>query len=343
MLLDRFAGAGGVELANAERKGERGPLTDGRPCADSNRRTVTFFERVTTVTPCPYKDPTAAKLANRERQRRHREKLRGAKAAAAVTIPPNPDDPVSALATWAATVLKVPPGHPLAGQPMALPPFTERFLREGWDAHESAQSMARKNGKTGTCAVLALGFLCGPLRVLGWRGAIASVTKEKAAELRNQVAAIAEASGLAEINVRRSPYPGAIESTTGVLETLSADRDCGPCERLRPGVDRRNRVDARTRPRAAGRAPVQRVREGRPNHPYQRPRRLAAVRRGSGEPGERLSRLRGAGRLPRLTTARRGPRQTPDSGRSSNCPTWRPRLNASRVRPATSRAFAPTT
>ena len=61
----------------------------------------------------------------------------------------------------------------------------------------------------------------------GWRGAIASISKEKASELRGQVAAIAEASGLTEVNIRRSPYPGAIESTTGVLETLSSDRTAG--------------------------------------------------------------------------------------------------------------------
>ena len=60
----------------------------------------------------------------------------------------------------------------------------------------------------------------------GWRGAVASVSKEKAAELRAQVAAIAEASGL-DVTVRRSPYPGAIESATGQLDTLSADRTAG--------------------------------------------------------------------------------------------------------------------
>ena len=32
-------------------------------------------------------------------------------------------DPVGELATWAAETLIVPPGHPRAGEPMALPPF----------------------------------------------------------------------------------------------------------------------------------------------------------------------------------------------------------------------------
>ena len=61
--------------------------------------------------------------------------------------------------------------------------------RDTWDAHESALSTARKNSKSAICAVLALGYLVGPLRRPGWRGCVASVSKEKANELRRQVAA----------------------------------------------------------------------------------------------------------------------------------------------------------
>ena len=136
------------------------------------------------------------------------------------------DDPVGVLAAWAASTLVVPPGHPRAGEPMALPDFAVDWLRASWDAHESALSTARKNAKSAICAVLALGFLVGPLRRPGWRGAIASLSKEKAGELRKQVAQIAEASGLA-VKIRRSPYPGMIESATGSLDTLSADRAAG--------------------------------------------------------------------------------------------------------------------
>ena len=85
---------------------------------------------------------------------------------------------------------------------------------------------SRKNAKSAICAVLVLGHLVGPLRTPGWRGAIASVSKEKAAELRGQVAAIAEASGL-DLRIRRAPYPGRIESDTGTLEVLSSDRTAG--------------------------------------------------------------------------------------------------------------------
>ena len=109
---------------------------------------------------------------------------------------------------------------------MALPAFAVDFLRAGWNAHESALCMGRKNAKSAVCAVLALGHLVGPLRTPGWRGAIASVSKEKAGELRGQVAAIAEASGL-DLRIRRAPYPGRIESTSGTLEVLSADRTAG--------------------------------------------------------------------------------------------------------------------
>ena len=176
----------------------------------------------------PYKDAAATRLAARERQRRYRERQRAAKAQAPVVALPTaaPADPVGALARWARETLVVPSGHPLAGQPMAIPDFAEDFLRVAWGAHEGALCIARKNGKSAICAVLALGFLAGPLRVPGWRGAIASVSKEKAAELRNQVALIAEAAGL-DVRVRRAPYPGKIESATGSLEVLSADRTAG--------------------------------------------------------------------------------------------------------------------
>ena len=177
----------------------------------------------------PYKDSNAERMAARERQRRYRARQRAAKAQAPVVALPGPApvDPVGELARWARETLVVPPGHPLAGQAMALPGFAEGFLRAGWGAHESALCIARKNAKSAICAILALGHLVGPLRVPGWRGAIASVSKEKAGELRNQVAAIAEASGLTEIDIRRSPYPGRILSRTGALETLAADRTAG--------------------------------------------------------------------------------------------------------------------
>ena len=96
-----------------------------------------------------FRDPEARKLymrAYRARKRAERE--------AVVTVPPEheiPADPVGALATWARETLVVPPGHPAAGQPMALPDFAEDFLRAGWGAHESALCIARKNAKSAVC------------------------------------------------------------------------------------------------------------------------------------------------------------------------------------------------
>ena len=173
--------------------------------------------------PSLFSEPMTA----RERQRRRRARLR-AEAASTPAPPENAvTDPVGALAAWSASTLRVPAGHPLAGEPMTLPPFAVSFLRAGWGAHEGALCVARKNSKSAICAVLALGHLCGPLRTPGWRGAVCSVSREKAAELRAQVEAIAKASGLEGLRFRKAPYPGKIESATGSLEVLSSDRTAG--------------------------------------------------------------------------------------------------------------------
>ena len=175
----------------------------------------------------PYKDPAAVRLSNRERQRRYRKRQREKSRRAPVLAFPVPADPVGELVAWSRDVLRVPVGHPLSGRPMELPGFAVDFLRAGWDAHESALCIARKNAKSAICAVMALGFLVGPLRRSGWRGAVASVSKEKAAELRNQIESIALASNLGGLRFRRAPYPGRVESETGALEILSSDRTAG--------------------------------------------------------------------------------------------------------------------
>ena len=45
-------------------------------------------------------------------------------------LPPFPADPAAAIAKWARECLKVPPGHPSEGEPMALPGYGESFLRD---------------------------------------------------------------------------------------------------------------------------------------------------------------------------------------------------------------------
>ena len=172
-----------------------------------------------------YANATLRKRAQRARERASAAHRLDAPAPAVVAVVDH-GDPVGELAEWARQTLKVPPGHPRAGEPMELLAFAESWLRESWGAHESALSTARKNKKSALAAQLALCFLCGPLRRPGWRGAVASVSKEKSGELRKQIAAIAEASNL-DVRIRRSPYPGVIESATGSFDTLSADRIAG--------------------------------------------------------------------------------------------------------------------
>ena len=128
-----------------------------------------------------------------ERQRAYRARMR-ASAAHRLDAPTPPvvavadhGDPVGALADWSRESLIVPPGHPRAGKPMELPDYAVDWLRATWNAHESALTTARKNAKSAIAAVLALGYLVGPLRRPGWRGAIASISKEKAGELRKAV------------------------------------------------------------------------------------------------------------------------------------------------------------
>ena len=166
-------------------------------------------------------------MTARERQRRSRQRKASRKTATNVVQLPVPTDPVGELARWSREVLTVPPGHPAAGEPMVLPEYFEKFLRDGWGSHESACAVSRKNAKSAGCAILCLGHLCGPLRRQGWRGAIASLNTAKADELRTQVEQIARASGLSELVYRRSPYPGRIISSTGSLECLSSDRTAG--------------------------------------------------------------------------------------------------------------------
>ena len=142
-------------------------------------------------------------------------------------LAPLPADPAGALAEWSRTVLRVPPGHPLAGQPMVLPDYGVSFLRDALSHRESLLCLGRKNAKSAIVAVFLLGRLAGPLRIAGWRGGVCSVSKDKAAELKRQMEDIATASGLEGLRFLRSPAPGRVESATGTLDILSADKSAG--------------------------------------------------------------------------------------------------------------------
>ena len=166
-----------------------------------------------------------ANARDRQRACRARRKAEAAHqldAAPAAVAVVDHSDPVGVLAEWSRTTLIVPPGHPRSGEPMALPAFAVEWLRASWGAHESALSTARKNAKSAIAAVLALGYLVGPLRRPGWRGAVASLDKNKAGELRRQCAEIAEASGL-DVKVRRSPYPAVISHVYAAADGCAID------------------------------------------------------------------------------------------------------------------------
>ena len=123
------------------------------------------------------------------------------------------------------------PTGPLRGQPFRIPDWQRDYAREALAAgvREAGLSVARKNGKSGLIAALALAFLCGPLNVEHWRGLVISLTGGLAKELRDAVQFTAEASGLGKaITVYRSPSPGRIEGMRGArLDILASDRATG--------------------------------------------------------------------------------------------------------------------
>ncbi|MCY4666112.1 MAG: terminase large subunit, partial [Acidimicrobiaceae bacterium] len=139
-----------------------------------------------------------------------------------------PVDPAGALAEWSAERLVVPPGHPLAGEPMMLPDYGVEFIRDALAHRESLLCMGRKNSKSGIVAVLSLGLLVGPLARPGLRIGTVSVTREKAGELLRQMTEIARASQLKGLQFLKTPVPGWVRTPDGAsAEFLSADKSAG--------------------------------------------------------------------------------------------------------------------
>ena len=141
-----------------------------------------------------------------------------------------PDAMVDALAAWCSEYLIVPPGHPLAGGVMELPPFIDAFLRDALadGVTESLLCTARKNSKTHGISMLVLGLLAGPLRRPGLRIGTVSISREKAGELLTACRTISEASELAGIEFMKTPAPGLIRTVDGsTAEFLSADKHAG--------------------------------------------------------------------------------------------------------------------
>ena len=171
----------------------------------------------------PYKDI----IKRREAVRKSKAKARAARAPKPVKLPSWPADSAGALAKWSRDVLKVPAGHPRAGDPMILPAYGVAFLRDALTHRESLLCLGRKNAKSAIVAVYLLARLVGPLRVPGYRAGVCSVNREKAGELKAQMEDIALASGLTGLRFLRSPAPGRVESATGTVDILSADKSAG--------------------------------------------------------------------------------------------------------------------
>ena len=175
----------------------------------------------------PYASLEDRRKVAREGMRKRRERARVArKRVSEATWPP---DPAEAVIKWAKTSLVTPAGHPRAGQPLELPEYLAAVVRDIYrpGIREICLVIARKNAKSAAIAVVLLAHLAGPLKKPGFRAGVASISKEKAAELKKQMQAIAEASGLVGLRFLRSPAPGRVESDYGAVDILSSDSTSG--------------------------------------------------------------------------------------------------------------------
>ena len=175
-------------------------------------------------------DALNEKARDRMRAKRAAVKAAGKTAAKPLPAPKTPSDKAAAICEWARKSLKVPPGHPEEGRALVIPEYGQRFLADALapGTHEALLCLGRKNAKSASVAVLLLGFLAGPLRRAGFRAGVASISKEKAGELRGQIEAIATASGLKRIRFWRARSSPAVTSEAGgSIDVLSADKNAG--------------------------------------------------------------------------------------------------------------------
>ena len=165
----------------------------------------------------------------RERMRAKRAAAKTAGKTAAKPLPETPSDLAGALCQWSRECLKVPPGHPKEGGPLEIPEYGRLFLQHALaeTTSEALLCLGRKNAKSAIVAVLVLAYLVGPLRRAGWRAGVASISKEKAGELRGQIEAISTASGLKRIRFWRRSAPAITSEYGGSVDILSADKNAG--------------------------------------------------------------------------------------------------------------------
>ena len=148
--------------------------------------------------------------------------------------PPDPpqyegDDPAGCFIDWAEECLLIPSG-PLAGKPFRIPKWEGDFIYDIFnpDIQEAGLSVARKNGKSGLIAALALCHMAGPLNRYDWRSAVVSLNGKLAVELREAIVSTQEYSGIVGIRRYKSPLPGRIEGCRkSRMDFLAADRASG--------------------------------------------------------------------------------------------------------------------
>ena len=186
--------------------------------------------------------------SNAERQRAYRARKRP-------PPPPLKRPPLGTsartLAKWVRSTLKVPAGHPRAGQPFRIAGWQLAVLSDCLTHHEVLLSVARKNGKSALVAIYVLAHLAGPMRCGGWRCGVLSINRAKAGELLDQIEQIADASNLSGLTFRRSPRR--ILSETGAVDIESADRGAGAASGFDSAIiDELGLLAERDRPLVAG-------------------------------------------------------------------------------------------
>lgn len=187
-------------------------------------------------------NPTQAAV----RQRRWRERQSAQKALQAASAAPT-GDLAAAYVEWAESSLRVPPGHPHAGQLWRVPAFMRDWLGDALatGVNQALLSAPRKNAKSASIASLILACLVGPLRRPGLQIVAVSLSANHAESLRKATLAIATASALPGLETRTRPP--LIRTADGSearylaatnVAALGSDLDVGVCDEVGAWPDR---------------------------------------------------------------------------------------------------------
>ena len=222
------------ERSSFPREGGAGGVCGGRSKVRNVRNAIMAMTGADRSKRFRIKNKASLRDKARDRMRAKRAAAKAAKvagkAASVKPLPETPSDLADAICQWAKSFLKVPPGHPKEGGPLMVPEYGQRFLTDALAAettHEALLCLGRKNAKSAIVAVLLLAYLVGPLRRAGFRAGVASISKEKAGELRGQIEAISTASGLKRIRFWRRSAPAITSEYGGSVDILSADKNAG--------------------------------------------------------------------------------------------------------------------